>query len=69
MTRAVTIRSDTQSTLWMIRCSTPCDGNVGWCMGYPHDQRQAICFLGSGLDQASATAAAISYGYTVEAAP
>ena len=70
--RRVIIKPDTCSTLFMIRCETPCGpdgrcrlrGDHGYQKPLPREQ-QGICYLGSGATWEGAAERARSWGYEV----
>jgi hypothetical protein len=67
MPRRVTIRPDTSSPLWVIRCVHPChashDGE--FCMRGPDGRDAPHCYLGGAPDLARADAMARGCGYEV----
>jgi hypothetical protein len=65
--RRVTIRPDTCSTLWVIRCDRPCHASLDGepCMRGPDGHHPPHCYLGAGSTLAHADAMARGYGYEV----
>jgi hypothetical protein len=61
----VVIARDTCSPLYVLRCVRPCQDG-GWCMFHPV-QQAPLCWLGSGLTEASARAQAARWNYEVVA--